>query len=88
VNLRAKQHGSPNAFIRDATNNDKIAPLIGEFVYYRVSKTGFEIRKASQDEVDTFFADLRPTEPQFPPRDLIVTEIEHLDSIEFDDAPA
>ena len=88
VNLRAKQNDSPNAFIREASTNDVIAPLIGKFVYLRVNRTGFEIREASQEEVDGFFSAIRPTEPQFPPRDLVVTEITDLDLIEFHDAPA
>ncbi|MCB1100667.1 MAG: hypothetical protein KDN22_34210, partial [Verrucomicrobiae bacterium] len=73
VNLRAIQNDSPNAFIRDASISDRIAPLIGEFVYFRVRHEGYEIQKANQAEVDAFFADLRPLTMQVPPRDLTFT---------------
>ena len=88
VNLRAIQNNAPNAFIRDARLHERIAPLIGEFVFFQVNRSGFEIRKAGQEEVDAFFANLRPTEPQFPPRDLGVSEIKGLDSLGFEDALA
>ena len=39
VNLRAVQDGVPNAFIKDALDDDDISDLIGGYVYYSVSRT-------------------------------------------------
>ncbi len=86
VNLRAIQDKVPNAFITKAWENASIARLIGKYVYYEVNADGFEIREATLKEVETHFADLRPSETQKPKRDLSVTEILPLDDIGFSDA--
>ena len=86
VNLRAVQDKLPNAFITKAASHKSIQPLIGQFVCYRVKPDGFEIRTATRQEVDAHFADIRPTETQYPKRDLSVTQIRALDDIEFADS--
>ena len=86
VNLRAIQDKVPNAFIAEAWKSERIARLIGKYVYYKVDADGFEIREATLKEVETHFADVRPSETQQPERDLSVTEILPLDNIGFEDA--
>ncbi len=86
VNLRAIQDKVPNAFITKAWENDAIAPLIGKYVYYGVNADGFEIREATLKEVETHFADLRPSKTQRPERDLSVTKVLRLDNIGFADS--
>ena len=86
VNLRAIQDKVPNAFITKAWENSGIAPLIGKYVYYAVNADGFEIREATLKEVETHFADLRPSKVQRPERDLSVKRILPLDDIGFTDA--
>ena len=86
VNLRAVQDGVPNAFIRDALDNDgDIADLIGSFVHYAVTEDGYSISAATRAEVDAHFSDSRPAQTQTPERDLTITEITDLDDIGFDD---
>lgn len=85
VNLKAKQNNTPNAYIKDATTDPRLTNLLDQLVYLNVGPTGFEIRAATQAEVDTFFESIRPTDPQSPTRDLTVTEILPLDSISFSD---
>ena len=86
VNLRAIQDKVPNAFIAEAWKNSSIAPLIGKYIYYKVNPDGFEIREATLKEVETHFADLRPSQTQKPERDLSVTKILPLDDIGFADS--
>ncbi len=86
VNLRAIQDKVPNAFIAEAWKSERIAPLIGKYVYYEVNADGFEIREATFKEVESHFSDLRPTETQKPERNLSLTEILPLDSIRFADS--
>ena len=86
VNLRAVQDNVPNAFIKAAANDARIAPLIGKYVYYKVAKDVFEIREASLSEVEAHFARLRPRELQIPKRDLKATGIRSLDHITFADS--
>lgn len=88
INLKAKQNDTPNAYIRDASTHPEIAPLIGQNVYYRVDSDGFEIRAATQEEVESWFESIRPTETQLPVRNLGVTRIHALARVEFDDADA
>ena len=86
VNLRAVQDSIPNAYIRNATEQEEIQQLIGRYVYYRVAADGYEIREASSLEVEDFFADLRPVEQQLPNRDLSVTQIRPLHEVTFTDS--
>lgn len=88
VNLRAIQDNVPNAFIRGADQNERVTALIGKLVYFKVEADGYEIREATQEEVDEHFADRRPTEPQIPARDLSVSEVRALDRISFADSIA
>jgi len=88
VNLRAIQDDVPNAYIKDPLSIDSIADLIGGYIYYKADNDKYIIREATLDEVNTWYEDLRPTEPQIPIRDLSFTEILPLDSIEFNMATA
>jgi len=84
VNLRAIQNGIPNAFIRDPLDIDSIANLLGQYIYYRVEQNKYTIRKATLDEVNEWYNQIRPKEEQDPPLNLNVTEIMPLDDITFD----
>ena len=85
VNLRAIQDGVPNAFIRDALDNEDIESLIGGYVRYEVKRARYRIRAATREEVDAHYDSSRPSQPQTPQRDLSVTEITQLSEIGFDD---
>ena len=85
VNLRAVQDGVPNAFIRDALDDDDIDDLIDSYVHYTVAGYGWTLRAASPAEVDAHYAASRPSQPQTPQRDLTVTQITALSDIGFGD---
>ena len=85
VNLRAVQDGIPNAFIRDARDDPTITPLIGGFVRYEVTESGYSIRAATPEEVETHYAASRTSHPQTPEFDLSVTAITPLSEIGFKD---
>ncbi len=84
VNLRAIQDNVPNAFIRNALENDSIEALIDNYVYYEVAPDKFKIRLASQAEIEAHYEDLRPVGEPTLMRDLSQTEILPLDDISFD----
>tara|TARA_B110000211_G_scaffold230887_1_gene291343 strand:- start:337 stop:4713 length:4377 start_codon:yes stop_codon:yes gene_type:complete len=84
VNLRAIQDNVPNAYIADPLSNNLISSLLGNYIYYKVENEQYEIREATLTEVNDWYEDLRPTEPQIPIRDLSITEIVPLDDIEFE----
>ena len=85
VNLRAVQGGIPNAFIRDALDNDDITALLGSYVRYEVTESGWELRAATRAQVDAHYAASRPVREQTPQRDLSVTAITPLSQIGFED---
>ncbi len=86
VNLRAIQDKVPNAFIDKAWEDRVIAPLIGKYVYFKVNPDGYEIREATQKEVETHFESLRPTNIQKPKRNLSTRKILPLNDIGFIDS--
>lgn len=88
VNLKARQNNTPNAFIANAGTHPDIAPFIGENIFYAVRPEGFEIRFASQQEVNDYFEGIRPTEPSFPESDLTIQEILPLSQILFSNTTA
>ncbi len=85
VNLRAIQNKVPNAFIRDALDDDDIDGLIDTHVYYKTTASGYTLRAATKAEVDAHHATSRPANAQVPERDLTVQAVTSLDDIEFDD---
>ena len=88
INLKAKQNNTPNAFIKDASTHPEIAPFIDQNIYYRVTADGFEIRSATEEEVEAWFEAIRPANPQVPQRDLSITEIRPLSRIQFNNSDA
>ncbi len=85
VNLRAVQDGIPNAFISDALDKPTIDDLIGSYVRYEVTESGWELRAATPAEVDAHYASSRPAEAQTPQRDLTVTALTPLSQVGFED---
>ena len=88
VNLKARQNGTPNAYLKDASSHPDLASFIGQDIYLNIGPDGFEIREASQEEIDDYFDSIRPTEIQFPVRDLSETVITPLSAIRFAHSPA
>ena len=84
VNLRAIQDDVPNAYIADPLSINEIASLLNGYIYYKVENDSYEIREATLAEVNDWYENIRPTEPQFPIRDLSFTEILPLDVIDFE----
>lgn len=84
VNLRAIQDRVPNAYIRNAANDDNIESLIDKYVYFNVSQNNYTIREANINEVNAFYESIRPKEPQSPIRDLSIEKITPLDEISFE----
>ena len=85
VNLRAVQDGVPNAYIRNAVQENDIASLIDSHVHYIVTADGYTIRAATRVEVDAHYAASRPATAQTPERDLSVTAITPLSQVGFGD---
>ncbi|MCB9876417.1 MAG: hypothetical protein H6835_02355 [Planctomycetes bacterium] len=85
VNLRCVQDDVPNAYVRGVADDERVRTLLGKLVRYEVRGDGYELRAATQQEVDAHFAALRPKQVQKPPRDLAVRAIRPFAELGFDD---
>lgn len=88
INLKAKQNNTPNAFLKNASEDPEILALVGKNVRFEVTPDGVQIREATEAEVEANLEKLRPTAPQFPPRDLSVTRPMPLAQVGFEDREA
>ncbi|MGA1840727.1 MAG: PEP/pyruvate-binding domain-containing protein [bacterium] len=88
INLKAKQNNTPNIYIKNASAHPEIVPFVGQYVHFQITSDGFAIEAANQKEVDDFFESIRPSLPQSPVRDLSVTTIAALNSINASDFSA
>ncbi len=62
VNLRARQDGIPNAYLRDASVDPTIALLIGKPVQLEVRPSGLILSESTAEEVTSWLESLRPKE--------------------------
>ena len=85
VNLRAVQDGVPNAYIMGALESTEIADYVGMYVRYEVTRDGWQVRGASLQEVERFYASSRPDAVQTPERELEIRAIRALAEVGFED---
>ena len=83
INLKAKQNGTPNAYLKDASADPRITPLIGQNVKLSINPDGIDIRPASQEETEAYFEKIRPSKTSFPERDLSYDQITQLSNLDF-----
>jgi len=81
VNLKAKQNDTPNAYVKDASKDPKIAALVGKLVHYKVGPDGYVIEPATEAEAARYLESVRPKKIQHPPRDLAEKKIRDLDDL-------
>lgn len=86
VNLKARQNGTPNAYIRNAATLPEIVALAGKYVRFDVQAQGYVLEEATVEDVNAYFDSIRPREQQSPPRDLSITAIAPLSQIGFADS--
>ena len=84
VNLRAIQDNIPNAFIRDPLLIDTIANLLNDYIYFKVEQSNYTIRKASIEEVNDWYDQIRPQSTLYPPLNLDYKKIKPLNQITFE----
>lgn len=83
INLKAKQNGTPNAYVREAELRPDVLALEGKNVRYEVTPSGILLREATEAEVLAHLESLRPATVSYPPRDLTRTTILPLTGITF-----
>jgi len=60
INLKAKQNDTPNAYVRGAETDARIAPLVGQVVRYEVTADDFALTPATPGEVSAWLERIRP----------------------------
>lgn len=86
INLKAKQNGTPNAYVAGAVTRPDIVALRDRIVRIEVADDGLHLAAASAEEAARFLDELRPKEPRIPPRDLSRSEPSPLAALCFGDA--
>ena len=86
VNLRAVQDRIPNAYIDDVLEQDAIQDLIGKYVVFNVSADGYELRAASQQEVQSLVKQPQAGQAPVLARDLSLKKILPLQQLGFADS--
>lgn len=81
VNLRAKQNDTPNAFLRNASSDARLQPLLDQIVRFEVKPDDIDVRSATAQEMEDHLEAQRPDTPQSPPLDLSRTEIVSLEEV-------
>lgn len=85
VNVAAMARGTPNISLVNASNDEKVASLIGEYVHFVVANGGFVLEKATLAEVTAFW-ESKQKEFMTPESDLNFRNLAQFDDIGFDDA--
>lgn len=78
VNLRARQDGVPNAYLRDASSVEAIAALIDKPVRLEVRGSGLTVNEAEASEVTEWLDTIRPEVGTTLEADLAASEISAL----------
>ncbi len=68
VNVLSQNRGTPNMALRDARNDERVSGLFDQLVRLEVSGAGFELRKATAEEVAAFLREREPSGPRIAPR--------------------
>ncbi len=88
VNLRAVQDDVPNVYIPPALATTLVDPWLDSWVRMEVDGLFFELREATESEVNRHFEDKRPAQRQRPRLEISDTTIRPFSEIGFADAPA
>ena len=81
VNLRAVQDKVPNAVAGTLLDDPTISGLIGRYVKYTVTESGYTMQPATLADVEAHHAATRPTQAQVPERDLSIKTITPLSRV-------
>ncbi|MBK8251413.1 MAG: hypothetical protein IPK82_01935 [Polyangiaceae bacterium] len=86
INLKAKQNGTPNAYLKNASTDPSIIAHADKVIRFEVAPEGVRIAAATPEEANAFLEKVRPKESQSPPRDLTRKTPAPLAEIAFGDA--
>lgn len=83
INLVARQNGTPNAYLKNASQDPRVTELVGRLVRLRVSPEGVDLEPVDDAQAKAHWARLRPKKEQRPRRSLVTRKIKSLARIQF-----
>ena len=88
VNLKAKQNHIPNAYIKNASEQEEFLDLIGKPVRYTVTADGYHIEEVTLDALQNHLRQVAPASTRVPDIDFSATAIQELKDISKDRSTA
>ncbi|PKN44820.1 MAG: hypothetical protein CVU59_10705, partial [Deltaproteobacteria bacterium HGW-Deltaproteobacteria-17] len=85
VNVAARNRGTPNMALRDASADPRIAPFVGRLVRFEVRDDGFTLTETTLAEAEAFWAS-RNGDPLVPDFDLERSGLPRFDELAFADS--
>ncbi|MBU1242875.1 PEP/pyruvate-binding domain-containing protein [Myxococcota bacterium] len=85
VNVAARNRGTPNMALRDASTDPRIAPFLGRLVRFEIRDGGFTLAETTLAEAEAFWAS-RNGDPLVPDFDLERSGLPRFDDLAFADS--
>jgi hypothetical protein len=89
VNVLSQARGTPNMALRGARADERLQPLLGKLVRLEVGAADLDVREATAEEADAFWATQRASGPAIvPPLDTSMRGVQSLRERGYYDLPA
>lgn len=85
VNVAARARGTPNIALRNASEDERIEPLLGKLVRFEVTGGSYSLRQATLDEAEAYWASRVP-KSLVPAFDLSAEGLPEFDELDFEDS--
>ncbi|MBU1221861.1 hypothetical protein KKF34_13710 [Myxococcota bacterium] len=85
VNIAARNRGTPNMALLNASTDERITPFIGKLVRFEVTSGGFTVEETTLAEAQEYWNSLHP-DPLFPEYDLTMEGLPRFSELDFGDS--
>lgn len=85
VNIAARNRGTPNMALLNASADERITPFIGKLVRFEVTAGGFTMEETTLSEAQEYWNSLHP-DPLFPDFDLTMEGLPRFSELDFGDS--
>ncbi|MBU1538051.1 hypothetical protein KKF84_22255, partial [Myxococcota bacterium] len=85
INVAARNRGTPNMALLNASTDERIAPFIGKLVRFEIKEGLFTLEETTQTEAEQYWASIHG-DPVFPGADLLSLGLPRFSELSFDDS--
>lgn len=75
INIKAQQDKTPNAYIKQASDNPIIKSLAGKIIHFKVTPGGYEMIEVSQSDANAWFEKIRPKTVSYSQKNTTINTI-------------